>query len=197
MFPGNISCVLFEPCSCDGTDICLQPLGFYCYSPSCVQTDSEPNNTVPGIYLGCQLLDFAYSSVRRLFSPSCIQMLTDERLYDYENLYLSVELGNITALSSEDMFYFIPEDLFQVLMEDAFINRWIDIADYKSYYTQCQPKICTYTVERKLHLISLINVVIGLSGGLTVLLRALIPFLFKIMHGVYRLVRHRTRGTKR
>ncbi|CAF4876599.1 unnamed protein product, partial [Rotaria sp. Silwood1] len=89
--PGNIAMSDYWACSCDSEGLCWLPLGFYCSSTSCVPTDSEPDEIVPGIALGCQFLDFDLCSLGCLFNPSCVQMLIDERLYGYENFYVSVD----------------------------------------------------------------------------------------------------------
>ncbi|CAF3213833.1 unnamed protein product [Rotaria sp. Silwood2] len=85
--------------------------------------DSEPNETVPGLDLSCQLLDFTYSTPQWFFNQSCVQMLIDERLYGYENVYLPVDLSNITVLDPETMATCKPEYPFNFLMIQVFIDQ--------------------------------------------------------------------------
>ncbi|CAF4174884.1 unnamed protein product [Rotaria sp. Silwood2] len=110
-------------CSCAWGSLCLRSLGFYCSSSSCVEMDSEPNETVPGLDLSCQLLDFTYSTPQWFFNQSCVQMLIDERLYGYENVYLPVDLSNITVLDPETMATCKPEYPFNFLMIQVFIDQ--------------------------------------------------------------------------
>ncbi|CAF2964268.1 unnamed protein product [Rotaria sp. Silwood2] len=123
-------------------------------------------------------------------------MLIQKRLYGYENFYLPINLTDFTALHPDDMITFKPTDSVHLLIVGAFIDQHIQMADYKSYYTQCQPEMCIYTIDQKLHLVTLVNAVIGLLGGLSVVLHLLVPLLIRIIYGIRRLCLHRTRGKK-
>ncbi|CAF3888420.1 unnamed protein product [Rotaria sp. Silwood1] len=193
--PAVITTSSLSTCSCV-TDICLRLLGFYRYSSSYVQMDSEPYETVPGLFLSCEPLFFFISTLECFFSESCVQMLIQKRLYSFENFYLPIDLTDFTALNADDMITFKPKDTVNDLIMAAFIDQQIQMADYESYYTQCQPEMCIYTIDQKLHSVTLVNSVIGLLGGLSVVLRLLIPLLIKIIYGIYRLCLHRTRGKK-
>ncbi|CAF3345376.1 unnamed protein product [Rotaria sp. Silwood2] len=175
---------------------CFQPLGFYCYSSSCVQTDSKPDETVPGLKLGCQLFNYFISTLQCFFSQLCVQILIDKRLYGFENYYLPIDLTDLTALDPGDMVTFKPEDFLEDLILASFIDQWIQMADYESYYAQCQSEMCIYTVDQKLHLITLVNSVIELLGGFCVVLGILAPLSIEIIQGIYRLCDYRTRGKK-
>ncbi|CAF3845868.1 unnamed protein product [Rotaria sp. Silwood1] len=162
--PAVINTSSLSVCSCS-TEACLQPLGFYCYSSSCVQTGSEPAKTVPGIIIGCQPLYFIISTLECFFSESCVHMLIKNRLYGFENVYLPIDLTYLTALDPDDMITFKPGDFIRDLMLASFIDQWIQMADYESYYAQCQPEMCIYTIDEKLRSITVVNSVIGLLGG--------------------------------
>ncbi|CAF2768887.1 unnamed protein product [Rotaria sp. Silwood2] len=183
-------------CSCDSEDPCWIPLGFYSYSSSYVQTDPVPHGNIAGFNLGCQFLDFAFSTLECFYSASCIQVLIDSRLLGYENVYLPVDLGNIKALDRNGRGNFEPFYPLSYMVQMAFIDQWMYTADYASYYASCQPDKCTYTIDQKLRPIALVNSVIGLIGGLTVLLRLLVPSLIKIIHQIYCLLHRRTLGNK-
>ncbi|CAF4414804.1 unnamed protein product [Rotaria magnacalcarata] len=90
------------PCDCEQVFLCLKPLGFYSYSSLNTQTNAIPYQLLPTIHLTCQLLDFGYSTLDGFFSESCVQMLIDQRLCGYENIYLPINLSNITALNPND-----------------------------------------------------------------------------------------------
>ncbi|CAF4875553.1 unnamed protein product, partial [Rotaria sp. Silwood2] len=85
-------------CSCEWGAVCPKPLGFYCYSFSCAQKDSVPHEIVSSLSLGCQLFDFRYSTLECVYNQSYVQIPIDEHIYSYENVYLPVDLSNITAL---------------------------------------------------------------------------------------------------
>ncbi|CAF3787448.1 unnamed protein product [Rotaria sp. Silwood1] len=123
-------------------------------------------------------------------------MLIQERLYGFENFYAPIDLTDFTALDPDDMITFNPTDSVDALISGAFIDQQILMADYESYYTQCQPEMCIYTIDQKLNLATLVNSVIGLLGGLSVALRLLVPLLIEIIYRIHRLCLHRTRGKK-
>ncbi|CAF1195879.1 unnamed protein product [Rotaria sordida] len=181
------------PCDCEQIIYCFKQLGFYCYSSSCTQTNATPYQVIPGLYLGCQLSDFYGSTLECFYSASCVQMLIDQRLYGYENIYLPIDLGNIAALDPKDLINFKPEDPLVSPMFTPFLNQWIYIANYTLYYAQCQPEICTYTIDQELQAIARVNLVIGLIGGLAVLLRLFVPSFIKIIYLIYHLCYQQTR----
>ncbi|CAF4811069.1 unnamed protein product [Rotaria socialis] len=69
----------------------------------------------------------------------------------------------------------------------GFVNQWISIGNYTLYYAQCQPEICTYKIDTELQAITRVNLIIGLIGGLTVVLRFLVPSFIKIVCLIYHL----------
>ncbi|CAF5079877.1 unnamed protein product [Rotaria sp. Silwood1] len=111
-------------------------------------------------------------------------MLIDQRLCGNQNIYLPIDLSNITALDPNTLINFQPQDPLQSLMRSSLVNQLIYTANYTLYYAECQPEICTYIIDQKLHAIARINLVIGLIGGLTILLRILVPSFIKIFQGM-------------
>ncbi|CAF2856611.1 unnamed protein product [Rotaria sp. Silwood2] len=162
--------------------LCFKQLGFYDKLSSYTRTNVTPYQIIPGLSLGYYFLDFGYSTLECFFDESCVQMLIDRRLYDYENIYLPIDLSNITALNPNDLIFLKPNFYLDDIMAFAFVNQLIYIGDYALYYAQCQPEICTYAIDKKLHPIALVNLVIGLIGGLNVLLRLSVPSFIKIVH---------------
>ncbi|CAF1240403.1 unnamed protein product [Rotaria sordida] len=102
-------------------------------------------------------------------------------------------LSNITALDPNTLINFKPQDSLEVLILSSLVNQLIYTANYTLYYAECQPKICTYTIDQKLHAIARINLVIGLIGGLTILLRILVPSFIKIIYLFYGFCHQQTR----
>ncbi|CAF3333653.1 unnamed protein product, partial [Rotaria socialis] len=72
------------------------------YSSLDTQTNAIPYQLLPTIHPTCHLLDFGYSTLDGFYNESCVQMLIDQRLYGYENIYLPINLSNITALNPND-----------------------------------------------------------------------------------------------
>ncbi|CAF1306760.1 unnamed protein product [Rotaria sordida] len=124
------------------------------------------------------------------------QMLIDQRLCGNQNIYLPIDLGNITALDPNTLISFTPQDQLINLMFSSLANQLVYTPNYTLYYAECQPEICTYTIDQELHAVARINLVIGLIGGLAVLLRILVPSFIKIIHLFYSFCYQQTRGEK-
>ncbi|CAF4064641.1 unnamed protein product [Rotaria sordida] len=112
--------------------------------------------------------------------------------FDFNDFHLS----NMTALDPNTLINFQPQDPLQSLMISSLVDQLIYTANYTLYYAECQPEICTYTIDQELHAIARINLIIGLIGGLTILLRILVPSFIKIIHLFYGFCYQQTRGER-
>ena len=61
------------------------------------------------------------------------------------------------------------------------IEDWNEKINYELYYSQCNPANCFYTVTKKFNIPTVVTTVIGLVGGLSVILRILIPPVMKFL----------------
>ena len=52
---------------------------------------------------------------------------------------------------------------------------------YASYYSQCQPQFCQYTVTERSELLYVVTSLLGFYGGLSVVLRLIIPHLINFL----------------
>jgi hypothetical protein len=173
-------------CFCDLSSPCTRPQGFYCQSSNCHQMDSVPNQTIPGLSLGCNAYEsFLSSTLECLYNQTCIQMLIDWRLFDYTDIYLPSNLTNITALNLNEVVSLEVDDTLDNIMREFFVEWFVKRDNYTASYTQCQPAICTYTITEQYQLIYVITSVIGLLGGLTVILRIFVPPSVKILRLAY------------
>ncbi|CAF4267959.1 unnamed protein product [Rotaria sp. Silwood2] len=191
---GNINNYFRTPCDCMQVIPCLKPLGFYGNSSSYTQIDTVPHEIIPGLYLGCQFLDFKYSTLECFYNESCVQMLIDHRLYGYENIYLPIDLSHITALNPDEIMILWTDSPLYGFLVQSLMYDWVYKGNYTVYFAQCQPEICTYTIGQKLNPIGRINLVIGLIGGFTVILHLLIPSFIKIIYLIYHLCYQQTRN---
>ncbi|CAF4111614.1 unnamed protein product [Rotaria sp. Silwood2] len=173
-------------CSCGTSSRCTKPQGFYCYAAGCHVGTSLPNRTIPGLNLGCFPIDsILLSTLECLFDQSCIQMLIDWRLFDFAQYYLPVNFTNITALDPSIKSQYLPNTSLETIISQLFIEDWTEAVDYASHYAQCQPRSCIYTFIEKRQPIFIITNVVGLLGGLTVILRILVPPCVKIIRRIY------------
>ncbi|CAF3091264.1 unnamed protein product [Rotaria sp. Silwood2] len=184
----------FVSCSCEWGYACWEPVGFYCDAFSCTPVDLIYTDIFPGLRTGCQILDYSASTLECFYNQSCVQMLIDNRLHGFEDVYQPLDLSHITALHPNETIFFGFQDPFVIFQFYAFIDQWNETADYQSYFAQCQPKICTYMIAQKLKPIAIANSILGLIGGLSVLLRLLVPSFTYIIHQIHLLYRHKIRG---
>ena len=180
-------------CAC-ASDLCLDLVGFYCSGDICSPVSSTNSQTVPGLQTGCQIWQFVFADLECFYQQSCVQMLIDNRLYGYENVYQPLNLSHIKALDPHTLISFRSSNTFADLEPVAFINEWNEFADYELYFSECQPELCTYTLDQTLKPVALATSVLGLIGGLTVILRILVPSFIYSIYQLYILYHRRIRG---
>lgn len=69
----------------------------------------------------------------------------------------------------------------EILVNRLFIENWLKTLNYSSYYSQCQPEFCQYITSSRYELIHMITSFLGLSGGLSAMLRFIVPHIIKII----------------
>lgn len=60
-------------------------------------------------------------------------------------------------------------------------EEWIINISHSQYFDQCQVSLCTYSVTSRFNLLYIITTLIALIGGLTKVLRILIPPIVKFI----------------
>ncbi|CAF1188973.1 unnamed protein product [Adineta steineri] len=151
-------------CSCAISSKCTRPLGFYCSASSCHSLNSQPNITVPGMFVGCTSIDSLFlSTLTCLYNQSCIQFLLNWYLFDLNGRIAPIDprAANTTALDPDLPSQFLPNSTFQPLVLNMFIENWTSSSDYSTYYTTCNPDSCTYTYDQRYALIAAITVLIA------------------------------------
>lgn len=61
------------------------------------------------------------------------------------------------------------------------VEDWNQNIDYNSYYQNCHPINCLYTVTKKSHIPTIITTVIGLIGGVSVILKIFVPLFVRLI----------------
>ena len=70
--------------------------------------------------------------------------------------------------------FYTNSTAFDIIREIG-IEDWNDNIKYELYYNKCNPISCLYTITTKLNIPTVITTIIGLIGGLSVILRIVIP----------------------
>lgn len=74
---------------------------------------------------------------------------------------------------------FQPNSTIGDILDALAIEDWKEKINYELYYSRCNPANCVYTVTKNFNIPTVITTVIGLIGGLSVILRILIPPIIK------------------
>lgn len=80
---------------------------------------------------------------------------------------------------------FQPSTLIGSLL-GANIIDWVNVTkNFSSYYEYCEPDYCTYSINRRKSWISLLTLLLGLYGSLTMALRTVAPLLVQLGHYIH------------
>ena len=138
-------------CSCDRDPTCSAPAFIN-------------QQLIPGFRVGCSPIEsFLESTLECLYNISCIEQLTPN-VTGSASLFRALD----PALSS-------PAATVQTLVDTLMIDEWTLTISYDSYYAACAPRYCSYSLTRRFDLVYVFTSILGLSGGLTVVLKLLLP----------------------
>ena len=127
---------------------------------------------IPGFLQGCFIVEaLLQSDLRCFYNASCINELEKYLLPQYAI--------NVTALDDSLSSNYLPNSTIQQLLDHLMIEEWNVTHMYDRYYNACQPTECTYNVEARNAVIYVVTTLIGIIGGLTTVLKLIIPRLVK------------------
>lgn len=110
----------------------------------------------------------------------------------YNQTVLNAVVAYVNASTGTDRFRALhssPNDRFarnatiESLVDELFVDRWNRRWNYSAYYSNCQPRFCRYNVNERAQALYIITTLLGLYGGLSVVLRLLVPHLSKFLFG--------------
>ncbi|CAF1143926.1 unnamed protein product [Adineta steineri] len=134
---------------------------------------NDPTNsyvlfTVPGIYIGCYIIEgLLQSNLECFYNETCIN-----QIQSYFTQYLSM---NLTTLDISLLVRFHMNSTIEELVDKLMVEKWNNATIYDGYYNECQPSKCSYSYETKNSAIYIITTVIGLVGGLITVLKLIVP----------------------
>ncbi|CAF3197907.1 unnamed protein product [Rotaria sp. Silwood2] len=135
---------------------------------------------VPGFRVGCSPLEaLLQSTLECLYNMTCIERL--QSIYQITNITmqpLNPTLSNSNAT-------------VQSLIDGLMVDWWKTNITYDGYYFACGPLSCTYSRYEQFSVVYIMNIIMGLCGGLKVALRILVPIPVKI--GLKIILRYRQR----
>ena len=170
-----------KTCKCSISNACSRQQGFYCRSASCQSAAPSPNQTIPGLNIGCfPLNSVLLSTLECFYNASCIQMLLDWRLFLVADVYYPLDL-NVKPLDLNTSRQYLPTTPLEEIISGLLIEDWAVKTNDTAYYDQCKPQICTYNYVAGFEAIYVATTIIGILGGLSLVLRLTVPVLLRIV----------------
>ncbi|CAF4138063.1 unnamed protein product [Adineta steineri] len=83
---------------------------------------------------------------------------------------------NATAMQLNSSRYNVTTSV-QEIIDNLMIEEWNNETSFKFYYKQCNPYLCSYSYNVKGDISYVIAITFGLIGGLTTILKIIIPFI--------------------
>ena len=170
-------------CSCGlMNDDCKEQLILYDYLQS--EDDSfKPLLNVSSMFSSCfTVQSLLLSSLECFFNQTCAHPIVKTVRWP-ENDWDNFPIMKITSTR------FPPNMTIREMINEMMINTWDENIDYKGYYEQCAPQVCTYLLKSHNNALYVITTMIGLFGGLSVAFRIIVP---SIVKWVRKRIRRRT-----
>lgn len=162
-------------CTCNVNAICHLPARFF--DVESIYDDGEIDGsafnasfTPDKWFMDCWPLEaLLLSSWKNNFltNQSALNMLTTH-----------VELtSNWTPIALNESNIKNESNTFEDLLQTLFVNHWSSQFNYSSYFSQCLPQVCTYTITQRSNFLYMFTALLGLYGGLSVVLHFLVPYM--------------------
>jgi hypothetical protein len=159
MVPSTYYVTSLYPDSCD---CLLEP----CTSLLTIQSPSGLFLNIPGTYHGCYIVDsILKSDLQCFFDLNCTKL--------YLTIYHQTKF-NISILDSSTTRFSISDSI-DSLVGHLFVENWTTSISHVHYFNRCKPSSCSYTIQTKDNLLTVLILTIGLLGGLQVVLRFIVP----------------------
>ncbi|CAF2838794.1 unnamed protein product [Rotaria sp. Silwood2] len=143
-----------------------------CTIPAYVNNDML--HRVPGIFFGCYMVEaLSQSSLSCFYDQLCVNNLIQVLV---PNITSNIPALNSTVPSRYQINSTLDEIINQVMVE-----QWSNSTSHEAYYDQCNPAVCTYSYVGKNGLITIITTIIEVIGGLSVILKLIVPKVIKLI----------------
>jgi hypothetical protein len=140
-----------DNCSCGTSAMCTAPANIDQW-------------LVPGFLVGCYPHEaLLQSTLECLYDIICVDRL--------KTMYYT---SNIT-FHPLDPTLSTPNATVQSLVDTLMVVEWQTSVIYEQYYTACAPLSCTYSINQKTNALYIISTIIALYGGLSVVLKLIVP----------------------
>lgn len=144
-----------------------------CYFPATVELIGvtgccEPSNSLLQTTCAC------------LYNHHCIDQLVSYFSTYFDETFAVYIHQLFPALNNSASSRFTPTTKIIDIINELMIETWLENIDYDSYFEQCRPAICIYTITHQLSIVTAAVTIIGFVAGVSVVLRILAPTLVAI-----------------
>ncbi len=123
-----------------------------------------PTVFIPGFISSCMPVDACLlSSLECFFNQTCVNAI-----FPYQRMVDGV-MWNFTALNSDNTSKpsrFNTNSRIQSIVDELMVEEWNVHEFYDKYFEQCAPLVCIYLTDVYSDFLSVLNIFIGLLGGL-------------------------------
>ena len=156
-----------DTCTCGLDHGCRYPMGFYNYTDNTAYNPYYVTVELPNIFVGCSVTLSTYqSTLECFFNQTCLEAIEVET-----GLNQSMNVSILETNTSR----FSPSTPIRMLIDHLMIETWNTFIQYDRYYEQCGPEYCTYTFTSRHSLLHVVTILVGLLGGLSVVLKIIVP----------------------
>ncbi|UJR12075.1 hypothetical protein I4U23_016253 [Adineta vaga] len=139
---------VFDNCSCLNIEGCPRSASF-------INNDGH-SISIPGMIIDCLMIDATLSSTLECYyNQTCFSLL-------HSSLPINIQPLSNTSLKHFSLNSTIQILLYELMVEEMIINTHFDL-----YYSQCNPKYCSYSYTRRFHVVFVVTTIIGIFGGLS------------------------------
>ncbi len=138
-------------------------------SSACIESVFVSGQIIPGLVLGCSPLESLFrSSLICLYNQTCLDL---------------INIGNLSTIKPLDPLLpsrFPPNMTVEEMVPNIFIEQWLWNMTYSTFFTECQPLSCSYSVSQRKDALKIITILLGVYGGLTTILYFIAPLLINV-----------------
>ncbi|UJR08063.1 hypothetical protein I4U23_012340 [Adineta vaga] len=160
--------------------ICNPTSDSLCYMKTIIN-----DNTIEIIIPGMMHTWFPFHSVL----ISTLECFYNQTCLSYIQQFINSTSTNFTILqsfSSDDQRHLTIASL----VNNLFVHSWYNQSSFQSYFHECHPLICQYSIESRLQMIYIFTTIFGLIGGLNIILRFLTSLIVGLLIRLWNYFRH-------
>ena len=148
-----------------------------------------PHLTLPGLMVGCYPLDgLRMSTLECFYSSDCIAIILNHLDYYMQingSIPIDFVLPNRTSIPVTPL-NILKASRFSMgtsvgeLIDELFIEQWLNSSAYGRYFVACAPNTCRYQFVARKSILHVTASVLSLYGGLSIGLRSIIWYASRI-----------------